>query len=117
MATGENIKAPAQFANLLDKKDIHKYGDEIMYNGFTGEQIPCHIFIGPTYYYRLKHMVSDKINYRNSDGPITTTTKQPTQGRANGGGLRIGEMEKDSMIAHGISQFLKDNNFNRLIEN
>tara|TARA_B100000780_G_scaffold76525_1_gene51598 strand:- start:355 stop:4074 length:3720 start_codon:yes stop_codon:yes gene_type:complete len=109
--------------NLLDKKEIHKYGDEIMYNGFTGEQIPCHIFFGPTYYYRLKHMVSDKVNYRNSDGPITATTKQPTKGRANGGGLRIGEMETNAILGHGIASFLKESmmersdNFNYSIEN
>ena len=94
-----------------------------MYNGFTGEQIPCHIFFGPTYYYRLKHMVSDKVNYRNSDGPITATTKQPTKGRANGGGLRIGEMETNAILGHGIASFLKESmmersdNFNYSIEN
>ena len=109
--------------NLLDKKEIHKYGDEIMYNGFTGEQIPCHIFFGPTYYYRLKHMVSDKVNYRNNDGPITAVTKQPTKGRANNGGLRIGEMETNAILGHGIASFLKESmmersdKFNYSIEN
>ena len=108
-----NNQKTKELFNLLDIKNIHKYGDEIMYNGFTGEQIPCHIFIGPTYYYRLKHMVSDKINYRNSDGPITATTKQPTQGRAKGGGLRIGEMEKDALIGHGLGSFLKESMMER----
>ena len=110
--TFNNQKTKKLF-DLLDNKDIHKYGDEIMYNGFTGEQIPCHIFIGPTYYYRLKHMVSDKVNYRSDDGPITTTTKQPTQGRSNGGGLRIGEMEKDALISHGLGSFLKESMMER----
>tara|TARA_B110000259_G_C14032017_1_gene407166 strand:+ start:2262 stop:6008 length:3747 start_codon:yes stop_codon:yes gene_type:complete len=120
--TFNNQKTKKLF-NLLDKKEIHKYGDEIMYNGFTGEQMPCHIFFGPTYYYRLKHMVSDKVNYRNKNGPITSTTKQPTQGRANGGGLRIGEMEKDVLVAHGLGSFLKESmmersdKFNYSIEN
>lgn len=68
-------------------------------------------------------MVSDKVNYRNKNGPITSTTKQPTQGRANGGGLRIGEMEKDVLVAHGLGSFLKESmmersdKFNYSIEN
>ncbi len=118
-----NNQRTKKLFNLLDKKDIHKYGDEIMYNGFTGEQMPCHIFFGPTYYYRLKHIVSDKVNYRNDDGPITAVTKQPTKGRANGGGLRIGEMETNAILGHGISSFLKESmmersdKFNYSIEN
>jgi DNA-directed RNA polymerase II subunit RPB2 len=118
-----NNQRTKKLFNLLDKKDIHKYGDEIMYNGFTGEQMPCHIFFGPTYYYRLKHIVSDKVNYRNNDGPITAVTKQPTKGRANGGGLRIGEMETNAILGHGISSFLKESmmersdKFNYSIEN
>jgi len=91
----------------LLKAGFHSSGNEIMYNGMTGEQIESEIFIGPTYYMRLKHMVKDKINYRAS-GPRSNLTRQPVSGRANDGGLRVGEMEKDSILSHGMSAFLKD---------
>ena len=102
----ENHNIDSYF-NILEKNGHHKYGDEILYNGFTGEQIKTEIFFGPTYYYRLKHMVKDKINYRDS-GPKEAMTRQPTQGRANGGGLRIGEMETNAILGHGISSFVKE---------
>jgi hypothetical protein len=78
----------------------------------TGEQLQADIFMGPTYYMRLKHMVKDKINYR-ATGPRTQLTRQTVQGRANDGGLRIGEMERDSMLGHGASFFLKDSMMER----
>jgi hypothetical protein len=83
-----------------------------MYNGMTGEQIETEIFIGPTYYMRLKHMTKDKINYR-ALGPNASLTRQPVSGRANDGGLRIGEMERDSMAGHGITNFLKESMMER----
>ena len=91
----------------LEKYGYNKHGDEVMYNGMTGEQLQSNIFIGPTYYERLKHMSGEKINYR-STGPITLTSRQPTQGRGNLGGLRIGEMEMNSIWAHGAMAFLKE---------
>jgi DNA-directed RNA polymerase II subunit RPB2 len=95
------------YSELETEFGLEKYGNEIMYNGRTGEQIHTEIFFGPTYYQRLKHMVSDKINYRTT-GPVTITTRQPTKGRGNNGGLRIGEMERDSVLSHGMSAFLKE---------
>jgi DNA-directed RNA polymerase beta subunit len=95
-------------AKHLEKNGMEKYGNEIMYNGRTGEQIKTEIFIGPTYYQRLKHMVTDKIHSRGSNGPIVMLTRQCSEGRARGGGLRLGEMERDCFIGHGSSLFLKE---------
>jgi len=100
------------FGEMLVKEGYHSSGNEILYNGMTGDQIDAEIFIGPNYYMRLKHMVKDKINYR-ALGPRTALTKQPVSGRANDGGLRIGEMERDSVISHGIAEFLRESMMER----
>ena len=100
------------FGEALVNMGYHSSGNDILYNGMTGEQLESEIFIGPTYYMRLKHMVKDKINYR-ARGPMTALTKQPVSGRANDGGLRIGEMERDSVISHGIVNFLTESMMER----
>jgi DNA-directed RNA polymerase II subunit RPB2 len=91
----------------LEEYGFHKSCDEIMYNGFTGQMIKVPIFIGPTYYQRLKHMVADKLHSR-ENGPMQLLTRQPLEGRSRDGGLKVGEMEKDSFVSHGASQFLKE---------
>ena len=104
--TTESFKIQKIQKHLVNN-GMHSSGNEYLYNGMTGEMVEHSIFMGPTYYMRLKHMVKDKINYRGR-GPRTLLTRQTNHGRANDGGLRIGEMERDGVIGHGCSHFLKD---------
>ena len=101
-----------KYADILTSHKFHSSGNEILYNGTTGDQINAEIFFGPTYYMRLKHMVKDKINFR-TQGPRTALTRQPVSGRANDGGLRIGEMERDSLISHGTVSMLTESMMER----
>jgi hypothetical protein len=92
---------------ILEELGFEKYGNEVLYNGATGEQIPAAIFIGPVYGMRLKHMVEDKWNARGK-GRKEVRTHQPTGGRGAQGGLKIGEMDRDAIIAHGGMAFVKE---------
>jgi DNA-directed RNA polymerase II subunit RPB2 len=92
---------------LRDQYGMEPYGNEIMYNGYTGRMMETSIFIGPCYYQRLRHCSADKMHSRAS-GPLVMLTRQPAEGRAREGGLRFGEMERDCVVAHGMSEFTKE---------
>jgi len=94
-------------AQKLQDTGYESYGNEILYDGLTGQQMETSIFIGPVFYQRLKHMVNDKAHSR-SIGPMVNLTRQPAEGRSRDGGFRIGEMERDVMLSHGISRFCRE---------
>jgi DNA-directed RNA polymerase II subunit RPB2 len=98
--------AVSTISKELLKVGYESNGNEIMYNGLSGEQMEMSIFIGPVFYQRLKHMVVDKHHSR-SKGPMVNLTRQPAEGRSRDGGLRFGEMERDCMVSHGAAAFTK----------
>jgi len=105
---------PAEaIGDILEKEfGLERYGNEILYDGTTGVMIPSTIFIGQCYTMRLKHMTEDKWNAR-GQGRREQRTHQPTGGRGAEGGLRIGEMERDAIAGHGITQFLRESMMKR----
>lgn len=94
----------------LQSLNYESYGNEVMYDGLTGQQLEASIFIGPVFYQRLKHMVNDKQHSR-AIGPMVNLTRQPAEGRSRDGGFRLGEMERDVVLAHGVSRFCKERMF------
>lgn len=103
----ERNTAVDYFGHQLKTAGYNYYGNEPMYSGITGQELHADIYIGVVYYQRLRHMVNDKYQVRTT-GPNNALTGQPIKGRKKGGGIRVGEMERDALLAHGTAHLLQD---------
>ncbi|KAL8756118.1 MAG: hypothetical protein Q9184_004598 [Pyrenodesmia sp. 2 TL-2023] len=103
----EEHTAGNYFGEQLGAAGYNYYGNEPMYSGITGEEFAADIYMGVVFYQRLRHMVNDKFQVRTT-GPVNQVTGQPIKGRSKGGGIRVGEMERDSLLAHGCAFLLQD---------
>ena len=103
----EENKVIDHYGEQLTRAGYHYYGSEPLYNGITGVCMQADIFLGPVYYQRLRHMVSDKSQAR-STGAVMAVTRQPVKGRKRHGGIRLGEMERDALLSHGVAFCVQD---------
>jgi DNA-directed RNA polymerase II subunit RPB2 len=101
------VNVEKDICDALHGAGYQRHGNERMISGITGEMMEASIFMGPTFYQRLKHMTNDKVHSR-STGPHTVVTRQPSEGRSHNGGLRLGEMERDCLVSHGASGTLQE---------
>ena len=100
-----------RIGETLERFGMERYANEVVMSGTTGKLMEADLFIGPTYYQRLKHMTTDKCHSRSANGPVTALVRQPAEGRARDGGLRLGEMEMGCLFCHGTMHFLKERVF------
>ncbi|KAG8532640.1 DNA-directed RNA polymerase I subunit RPA2 [Bacidia gigantensis] len=103
----EEDTAAEYFGTQLRTAGYNYHGNEPMYSGITGKEFAADIFVGVVFYQRLRHMVNDKFQVRTT-GPVSQWTGQPIKGKAKGGGIRVGEMERDALLAHGCAFLLQD---------
>jgi DNA-directed RNA polymerase beta subunit len=108
--SSDTVDTSDKLAEILEAAGFKKYGTQEMFNGRNGKKFRAKIFIGPTYYQRLKHMSKDKLHAR-ATGPLQLLTRQPPEGRKRDGGFRFGEMERDSMLGYSAAGFLKEKMF------
>ncbi|MCJ1406081.1 DNA-directed RNA polymerase I subunit RPA2 [Ptychographa xylographoides] len=103
----EGSPAGEYFGEQLRAAGYNFHGNEPMYSGITGHEFAADIYMGVVFYQRLRHMVNDKFQVRTT-GPVNALTGQPIKGRSKGGGIRVGEMERDALLAHGAAFLLQD---------